>query len=117
MISHVQGSPIIIQSYQLRQKYTILIFKINDTLQICTSMFIQSRWLDGYFTMKFPNESRRPNLPEIDFRLEGWRAFNAYAILCGLASSMVTNAMNVFLKNEFITAQALSCKYMCGVST
>lgn len=74
-------------------------------------MFIQSPWLDGYFTMKFPNGSKRVNLPEIDFRLEGWRAFNAYAIFCAVAGSMITNAMNVFLKNEFITAQALSCKY------
>ena len=79
--------------------------------QVCSSAFIQPTWLDGYFTIKFPNASRVPNLIDIDFRVEGKRAFTSFANYCTLAVAVVYSAQDIFLKNEFVTTQALARKY------
>ena len=43
--------------------------------------------------------------------MEGKRAFASYANYCALAVAVVSSAQNVFLKNEFVTTQALAREY------
>jgi hypothetical protein len=71
-------------------------------------MFLQSVWLDGYFTMNFANSSEIPSLPEDDFRYIGLYVFYNLLSLCQIASNTIDMATAVFVPDEFVTAQAVS---------
>lgn len=81
------------------------------TSKICTSVFLDPVWLDGYFTINFANQSETLSLPGEDFRRDGlYKFYNLYS-LCQLANSTIAMAQAVFVADEFITAQALPRMY------
>ncbi|CAF4496986.1 unnamed protein product, partial [Rotaria sp. Silwood2] len=76
----------------------------------CKSIFIQPAWIDGYFTMNFPNASKKRVLPDSDFRVGGAYELSNYGNFCQIAAAIVTNAQTVFVKDQFISTEALSRK-------
>ncbi|UJR34695.1 hypothetical protein I4U23_027472 [Adineta vaga] len=76
--------------------------------QICTSMFLEPVWFDGYFTIRFANSSETYSLPLTDMRMNGIYSFGNYLTICQLSNDTVAKATAVFMKDEFVTAQALS---------
>lgn len=79
--------------------------------QICSSMFLQPVWLDGYFSRHFANASSGPPVAMFDFRISGYYVFSSLQTYCQLAVVTVVNAQTVFIQEQFVSAQALSSKY------
>ncbi|CAF3948357.1 unnamed protein product, partial [Rotaria sp. Silwood1] len=75
---------------------------------LCTSMFLSTVWLNGYFQMNSSNTSEQRLLPITDFRNGGHRFFLAYAITCQWAINTVIDAQQVFFKDTFVNSHALS---------
>lgn len=73
-------------------------------------MFIQSPWLDGYYIIQVRNASEKPNLSFLDFRNAFRNKFGSYEVYCTWAAAMIASGEYVFIKDEFITPQALSGK-------
>lgn len=70
-----------------------------------------STWLDGFFTIRFANESEQRELPDNDFRSKGMLLFYHIAGFCSFAQETITNAKDMFLQDEFISANALPRMY------
>jgi hypothetical protein len=79
-------------------------------LQICSSVFIQKEWLDGYLTIEFENKSKQHDLHPLDLRVSGWNLFTAIQLFCEFYQSSVADAETVFLNEDFISNQVLSRK-------
>jgi hypothetical protein len=77
---------------------------------------MQKDWLDSYFLIQFANKSKRHDLNARDIRAFGLGVFGAIKVFCDVIKSTVTDAEEVFVKEDFISNQALSSK-CCGVHT
>ena len=87
--------------------YLILIFHS----QICTSDFVGPIWFDGFFTIRFANESDRRSISESDFRVRGLTMFYAIALLCLHAQQLAGDIQNMLFANKFFGANAFSRKW------
>jgi hypothetical protein len=80
-------------------------------MQVCTSPFLQSVWINDFFAINFINSSEQANLADTDFRKYGTLIFQEIVVLCSWVQYSVANAANVFNLDESITSQALSRMY------
>ncbi len=73
-------------------------------------MFLTLPWLDGFFTINFPNGTDPRPIPDTDVRSNGMLSLYYIMGLCNFSEEAVEKSKAFFLIDQYVEANALSRK-------
>lgn len=79
--------------------------------QICSSDFLSSVWLDGFFKLQLNNHSETIQFSTDDFRHRGKYFFYTILYMCVFAQQTIQVNKNLQLNGQFISGSAMPRKY------